>query len=162
VRHAAAAALGQIGDARAVDGLLACLAAKKEDQQVRHAAAAALGQIGDARAVDGLLACLAAKKEDQQVRHAAAAALGQIGGKKPIAALRRLLDHRDLDERTLGLAGLSQTCKDPLDRALLPYRFLDPKAPVTEERIEEAARWLGLSQEEVRQRYELLAKQFGL
>jgi len=167
VRVTAAAALGQIGDARAVDDLLACLGAKKENQEVRAAAAAALGQIGDARAVEGLLACLRAKKEDQGVRRASAEALGQIGGKRPIAALRRLLEHKDPEMRGLGLAGLSKTCKDPLDRRLLSMYlddfdpFLDPKAPITEERIE-AASMLGVSQEEVRQRYESLATQFGL
>jgi FOG: HEAT repeat len=63
VRQAAAAALGQIGDARAVEPLIATL--KDPDCthlgdtiNVRLAAVAALGQIGDTRAVEPLIATL--------------------------------------------------------------------------------------------------------
>jgi HEAT repeat protein len=53
---AAAAALGAIGDATAVPGLLAAL--DDADAEVRRAAVEALGEIGDAAAVPGLLAAL--------------------------------------------------------------------------------------------------------
>ena len=56
VRGRAAAALGRIGDARAVEGLLARL--EDEDGSVRGSAASALGGLGDARAVERLLARL--------------------------------------------------------------------------------------------------------
>jgi len=49
VRRDAAGALGKIGDARAVEPLIAAL--KDEDKDVRTAAARVLGQIRDARAV---------------------------------------------------------------------------------------------------------------
>src|SRR5450759_2332909 len=67
VRRAAAEALGQIGDARAVEPLIAAL--KDESWGVRRAAAEALGQIGDARAAEPLIAAL--KDPYADVRNAA-------------------------------------------------------------------------------------------
>jgi HEAT repeat protein len=74
VRQAAASALGQIRDARAVEPLIAAL--KDQDRAVRRAAAGALVQIG-ARAVEPLIAAL--RDDYWAVRRAAAEALGQIG-----------------------------------------------------------------------------------
>ena len=74
VRRVAAAALGKIGDARAVDPLSAAL--KDNYSNVRHAAADALGRIGDARAVEPLIAAL---QDSFGVRGAAADALDKIG-----------------------------------------------------------------------------------
>jgi HEAT repeat protein len=54
VRSAAAASLGELGDARAVEPLIARLWDEKTD--VRAAAAKALGKLGDARALEPLLA----------------------------------------------------------------------------------------------------------
>ena len=56
VRKAAAEALGQIGDPRTVEPLIAAL--KDADKGVRWVAASALGQIGDERAVESLVAVL--------------------------------------------------------------------------------------------------------
>ncbi len=56
MRGSAASALGGLGDARAVEGLLARL--EDEDWRVRWRAASALGGLGDARAVERLLARL--------------------------------------------------------------------------------------------------------
>jgi HEAT repeat protein len=72
VRFAAAAALGEIGDARAVEPLVAAL----QDRTLREVAARALGQIGDARAVEPLLAAL--QDPEEEVRVAAVSALGEI------------------------------------------------------------------------------------
>lgn len=69
MRFWAAIALGEIGNARAVDPLLASL----EDTEVRFAAATALGEIGDARAIDRLVALLG--DADYAVQQAAAEAL---------------------------------------------------------------------------------------
>ena len=52
VRRGVAIALGQIGDARGVDPLIASL--RDPDPSVRMSAAEALGKIGDARAVPAL------------------------------------------------------------------------------------------------------------
>jgi HEAT repeat protein len=87
VREAAAAALGRIGDAAAVPGLLAAL--RDESWQVREAAAEALGEIG-APAVPGLLAALRDAEED--VREAAAKALEQIGAPAVPGLLAALRD----------------------------------------------------------------------
>jgi len=69
-RQEAASALGQIGDARAVEPLIAALNDSKSD--VRLAAADALAKIGDARAVQPLIAAL-------YTTHGAAEALVKIG-----------------------------------------------------------------------------------
>jgi HEAT repeat protein len=90
VREAAAKALGRIGDAAAVPGLLAAL--RDESWQVREAAAEALGEIG-APAVPGLLAAL--RDADWQVRRAAAAALREIGDAAAVPGLLAAL--RDAD-----------------------------------------------------------------
>ncbi|MCP4695954.1 MAG: hypothetical protein GY862_03755 [Gammaproteobacteria bacterium] len=74
-RQATAEALGRIGDASAVDSLIAVL--KDKDSDVRQAAAEALGRIGDASAVDSLIAVL--KDKDSDVRQVAAEALDELG-----------------------------------------------------------------------------------
>jgi len=75
VRMSATMALGQIGDARAVDSLIAAL--KDENSNVRGNIADALGKIGDKRAVVPLIFAL--KDKDYGVRRAAVDALGKIG-----------------------------------------------------------------------------------
>jgi len=75
VRNAAAKALGNIGDPRAVDSLIAALSDKAAF--VRCAAAEALGKLGNQRAVDSLIE--ATKDEDDLVRKSAVIALGEIG-----------------------------------------------------------------------------------
>ena len=75
VRQAAAHAFGQIGDARAVEPLIAAL--KDQNAFVRASAAKALRQIG-ARAVEPLVAALADTNEP--IRQASAEALAKIGG----------------------------------------------------------------------------------
>ena len=64
VRSSAAEALGEIGDARAVEPL--CAALRDKDVDVREAAAEALGKIGDARAAVPLRSALG--DEDSDVR----------------------------------------------------------------------------------------------
>ena len=77
VRTAAAGALGQIGDPRAVEPLIAAL--KDEGESVRSSAARALGKIGDPRAVESLSAALKDKK--WHVRKPAAGALDRLAWK---------------------------------------------------------------------------------
>ena len=90
VRGRAAAALGRIGDVRAVEGLLARL--EDEDGSVRGSAASALGGLGDARAVEGLLARL--EDEDWRVRWRAASALGGLGDARAVERLLARLEDR--------------------------------------------------------------------
>jgi HEAT repeat protein len=88
VREAAAAALGQIGDAAAVPGLLQAL--RSADAEVREVAAKALGEIGDKAAVPGLLHAL--RSADAEVRRAAAEALGRIRDVGAVPGLVKALD----------------------------------------------------------------------
>lgn len=74
VRREAAQALGQIGDARAVEPLISVL--NHSDWHVRDAAVEALGQIGDARAFNPLLAAL--KDGEGYVSHSASTALKRM------------------------------------------------------------------------------------
>ena len=83
VRQAAAEALGEIKDPRAVEPLIAAL--KDEDSDVRAAAAYALGEIKDPRAVEPLIAAL--KDGDSDVRKAAAKALGEIKDPRAVEPL---------------------------------------------------------------------------
>ena len=85
--EAAVTALGEIGDRRAVEPLIAALADGAEyprldrgldaSGETRKAAAEALGKIGDACAVGPLIAAL--EDKDKRVGEAAAAALDQMG-----------------------------------------------------------------------------------
>lgn len=124
-RSAAALSLGKLGDARAVDALIALLCEDEslnvqEDATwslvrlggasvaplierlsdaraaVRHNAAHALGKLGDARAIGALIARLG--DEDAQVRLKAAYALGQMRAQ---AAVPGLLDCLADAERTV-------------------------------------------------------------
>jgi len=113
VRQAAAGALGQMRDPRAVQPLIAALkdsdrhvpetaaealvkigtpaveplivALKDSDSNVRRLAAGALGQIGDARAVEPLIA--ARTDSNWELRQAAARALEQIGDARAVEPL---------------------------------------------------------------------------
>ncbi len=103
VRSAAAAALGQIGDAAAVSGLLRALGDAK--WEVREVAAAALGEIGDA-AVDALLTALGDAECD--VRGTVARALGRIGGKAAVDALLTALGDAKWGVRAAAAKALGQ------------------------------------------------------
>jgi HEAT repeat protein len=83
VREAAAEALWPIGDARAVEPLLAAL--EDESCGVRQAAVHALWCIADRRAVEPLMAAL--KDEDSEVRRAAAELLGRISDPRAMEPL---------------------------------------------------------------------------
>jgi hypothetical protein len=63
---------------------------------------------------------------------------------------------------------LADTCADEIDRelhsqnldALIPW--LGPESPIADDRIAKAAKQLKRPPQEIRERYERLAKQFGL
>ena len=91
VRRSAAAALWEIGDARAVEPLIAAL--KDEVYVVRINAIKALGKIGDPRAVVPLISVL--KDRDTNVRIDAAEALGMIGDARAVDPLIAALKDED-------------------------------------------------------------------
>ncbi len=78
VRLAAAGALKQIRDSKAVEPLIQTLKGKGKDGDARLAAARALGEIKDPRAVEPLTQAL--KDEDSRVRKAAQEALEKLKG----------------------------------------------------------------------------------
>ena len=92
VRQAAAEALGEIKDPRAVEPLIAAL--KDGDSDVRKAAAKALGEIKDPRAVEPLIAAL--KDAKWRVREAAAEALVSLYRNASLSetAKQTILAHR--------------------------------------------------------------------
>lgn len=77
VRRDAACALGEIGDARAVEPLIQALL-EDENPYVRARAAWALGEIGDTRAIEALTQAL--EDENSSVRLQAEKALEKIQG----------------------------------------------------------------------------------
>jgi len=83
VRRDAAAALGEIGDADAVEPLMAAL--EDDSASVRIAVIAALGRIGDPAAVEPLMAAIRSQAVD--IRKAAADSLGQIGDPRALDPL---------------------------------------------------------------------------
>ncbi|WP_333099968.1 HEAT repeat domain-containing protein [Microcoleus sp. Pol12A6] len=88
VRSTVAYALGNIGDAPAIPGLLKLV--EDSDSDVRWIAADALGNIGDAPAIPGLLKLV--EDPDSDVRGMAAYALGKIGDDRAIPGLLQLLE----------------------------------------------------------------------
>lgn len=91
-RCLAAQALGSIGDARAVDALVACL--MDEDPDVRIDAVDALGLLGDRRAGAALADSLLGDPCND-VKTGAVEALGRLGHDKAVPVLRRLVRGRD-------------------------------------------------------------------
>jgi HEAT repeat protein len=89
----AADILGQIGDDRAVEPLVARV--RQGDREVRAAAMDALKRIGDARAIMPLIAVLRDQDQGESIRDGAAKALATIGfpAVKPLVAT--LLDDDD-------------------------------------------------------------------
>ncbi|WP_429885311.1 HEAT repeat domain-containing protein [Geoalkalibacter halelectricus] len=99
-------ALGDIGDARALEVLLAQTQGPK-----RADALLALGRLRDGRAEPVLIAALA--DPDWQVRLSAATALGPIGGPQAAAALRRNLDDEVVAVRVWAARGLEMITGQP-------------------------------------------------
>jgi HEAT repeat protein len=110
VRAAAAVALGQIGDRRAVAALSAALSRLvpasgffgravrrkvEEDEFVRRASAVSLGQIGAREGVPALVEALSNEKTPGDIRREAARALGLVGDSSAVPALRSALTSKD-------------------------------------------------------------------
>jgi len=84
--------LGEIGDARATEPLIAALEDRDGDENLRNKATEALAKIGDARAVAPLITRL--NHRNEEVRQAAAEWLVKIG-KPAVEPLITRLNHRD-------------------------------------------------------------------
>ncbi|MBN1451854.1 MAG: HEAT repeat domain-containing protein [Anaerolineales bacterium] len=106
--------LGRLGDARAVETLIAELESNRLFG-VRSAAAAALGRIGDPRAVEPLIAAL--QDRDILVRDSAAEALGQIGDPRAVNPLIAALEETSgvvRDDIAKALNKLNRTPPQPV------------------------------------------------
>jgi HEAT repeat protein len=160
IRGRAAAALGQIGDARVVEPLLAAL--NDQDSAVRERAARALGRIGDARAVEPLLAALndqdrperscseqkfpsveplLAALNDQgssAVRRAAARALGQIGDARAVEPLLTMLK----DGQKVAVEALGQMGKAAVEPLRTVLKDEDTQESIRQAAVEELRRIL--------------------
>lgn len=110
VRGAAAVALGQIGDERAVPVLTEAIGRRiartgllnritfrrtEENEFVRRASAVALGQLKSRASVPALISALANERAGDDVRREAARALGLIGDPSALPTLRSALATRD-------------------------------------------------------------------
>jgi HEAT repeat protein len=132
IRGAAAKALGEIGDIRAVAPLieslkddqsnvrataanwlgkfgepavkLLCAALKDNSEYVRRFSADALGEIGDLRAVDPL--CEALKDENKLVRQSSARSLGEIRDPRAVEPLIALLKDEEKNVRGTSISAL--------------------------------------------------------
>ncbi len=116
VQSRVAMALGNIGDARAVEPLIAAL--KDSHTIVQWNVVEALEKIGDARAVNPLIAAL--KDSYWQVQERAAVALGNIGDAHAAVPLIAALKGRwDLQERAaVALERIGTAAVEPLITAL--------------------------------------------
>jgi HEAT repeat protein len=125
MRKRAAIELGEIGDARAVEPLIAAL----EDPDAPHShILRALGKIGDTRAVKPLIAAL----ENKYYCTEAAKALGRIGDVQAVEPLIRVLGRGDYVYRAAAAEALGQIgdvrAVEPLKQALA--QALEAKEPL--------------------------------
>lgn len=109
------AALGKIGDTRAVEALIATL--KHEYFLVRRYAAKALGKIGNTRAVESLIAAL--RDENKYVRWGVVKALGKIKDPRsvePLIAALKDKNRRVREEAATALEEITEKDfgKDPV------------------------------------------------
>jgi HEAT repeat protein len=113
IRRWAAEALGELGDAHAVEPLIAALGDEEHDVYV--GAARTLGALGDPRAVAPLIAAL--QKDEWAARMGAAEALGVIGDPCAVAPLIAALGDEDDHVRqaaAVALAKLGEPAVEPL------------------------------------------------
>lgn len=101
-RERAAYVLGEIGDARAVEALVAAYR-RESDRFIRLAAARALGKIGDERGTDVLCDALAGRPWTPDYRYLVDD-LARLGGERAIPVLIGLLRR---DDHTYGCAALA-------------------------------------------------------
>jgi HEAT repeat protein len=120
LRVSVMAALGRLGDERAVEPLLEALQGGQEyhedEEELREAAARALGQIGGERTIAGLVKAL--HDEDSDVRSAVAEALGE-DGEEAVEALLGALNDKEDDVRLKAAKALGRLGDDVLSGGLV-------------------------------------------
>jgi HEAT repeat protein len=119
-RHQAAAELGHIGSAEAVDALLARLTDANEFQWMRRAAVHALEETKSERAVDVLLDLFADPEESEDIRVRVAGALGRLGTARAVPSLvDRMVDPLEpASGRGAAAVALGRIGGDAVTRAL--------------------------------------------
>jgi HEAT repeat protein len=115
VRWQAIEALGQIGNAQALQTLIAVL--NESDSFARCRATEALGQIGNSQAVDALITAL--KYPSSEVRFTAVKVLGQIANTKAVNALIDALRHSDENVRYMAANFLGRIPNAKAEDALI-------------------------------------------
>lgn len=167
LRLSAVTALVSIGTVASDDiDLIAPLSRRLADpiMFVRVFAVSILSSITDSRSVEALASSLS----DETLRPSILLALGMSGHKQAADVIRPYLDVEDSGDRRAALAALSVLLLPENDRKLLSHDldgnspFLDPREPITDERIIQSRETLNLSGDEVRTQYRALASQFGL
>lgn len=104
-RCRAAANLGDIGDPRAVESLIAAIT--DDVWEVRASAIWALGMLGDVRAFEPLHAIVENPIPDEQNSYVAARALIKIDRSRAIDVLRRAAEHSNHRVRSWGRSALA-------------------------------------------------------
>ncbi len=110
-RRSAAAALGKLGDRRAVEPLIARL--EDENSSVRRSAAEALGELGDKRAVEPLLKKL--EKDYYYALKATANALGKLGDRRAVEPLLKKFGEDGYSEIAAALKKLGASQEQMVD-----------------------------------------------
>ncbi|RME75391.1 MAG: hypothetical protein D6776_03345 [Planctomycetota bacterium] len=128
VRREAALGLRQLGDRRAVGGLLAVLV--DEDEGVRHAAVSAVGALGPAPAARVLMR-LVREDPSARVRRTAVWALARTGGR---AALQRITEvlraDADASVRLEAMRRLARSARASAARALVRAHAFDAEPEI--------------------------------
>lgn len=122
IRFAAAVAIGELKDIRALEALVGAL--EDPSPKVRATAAAALGELRATQALGALTVCLLEEEEDQEVRRFLAANIEKIGGERAERALAEYKKH------------FCAQCANSLSRAAQGLRpgfdFVDPVRPAAQ------------------------------
>lgn len=164
IRQAAIKVLSRAENMWMIESLSAMLDDDVLDK--RLVAARVLGWSENATAIEKLATRL--NNQDINVWQAVAAILAQIGDTRALEAANERLTSDEMSVRIGAVGLLLQTCKDEIDRKLLSrdldavQPFLDPQQEIDEERVEKAAARLEISADEVRCRYDALARDFML
>lgn len=162
VRRAVVEALGKLGGQEVVGPLIRNLA---DHPFEREAVVRVLSKLGGQEVVSGL----GAKLEDPsaEIRVWAAGTLAKLGDARGSAALVQLLHDANPEIRRAAVNAWAYANEHLAPMPLLqqfwrPPLWLDPEEPITEDRVAEASRYLGINPDEVRSRYEAVAKDLDL
>ncbi len=168
VRRHAAAALGRIGDVRAVEPLANALT--DLDERVRSTAAEGLGRIGDKRALESLIHAL--NDKEAYVRWHAAEGISDLADEQAVEALVIALDDDEELVRYFAARGLGNIRDSRAVEALMGavydsddgvvYNAIDSLAKIGDVRAAKALSLaLAYQDEEIYERAELALRQFG-